>query len=119
MGGAKPVRFFERVSLAVESKTSGVLLLAANQTPDASRLALFRLHARLASIALRDAECFVCMRHNLDRLQSMVEASKVFNSTLDLSELLGKVLDVAKTLAKAERGTLFLVDEKADEESGR
>ena len=45
----------------------------------------------------------------------MVEASKVFNSTLDLSELLGKILDVAKTLTKAERGTLFLVDEKTDE----
>jgi len=101
--------------LAAEAKTSGVLLVAATEPPDESRLALFRLHARLASIHLRDAECLVCLRHNMDRLQSMVEASKVFNSTLDLSELLGKVLDVAKTLAKAERGTLFLVDEKADE----
>ena len=107
--------FFSAYPLAVESKISGVLLLAATQTPDESRLALFRLHARLASITLRDAECFVCLRHNVDRLQSMVEASKVFNSTLDLSELLGKILDVAKTLTNAERGTLFLVDEKADE----
>ena len=108
-------RFLSAYPLADESKTSGVLLLAAPQTPDESRLALFRLHARLASNALRDAECFVCLRHNLDRLQSMVEASKVFNSTLDLSELLGKILDVAKTLTKAERGTLFLVNEKTDE----
>jgi serine phosphatase RsbU (regulator of sigma subunit) len=107
--------FLSTYPLAVESKTSGVLLLAATQTPDEALLALLRLHARLASIALRDAECLVCMRHNLDRLQSMIEASKVFNSTLDLSELLGKILDVAKTLTTAERGTLFLVDEKSDE----
>ena len=108
-------RFLRVYPLTDESKTSGVLLLAAPQTPDEPLLALFRLHARLASIAMRDAECLACLRHNFDRLQSMVEASKVFNSTLDLSELLGKILDVAKTLTKAERGTLFLIDEKTDE----
>src|ERR1019366_4908735 len=108
-------RFLTAYPLADESKTFGVLLLAAPQSPDEPLLALFRLHAHLASAVLRDAEMFLGMQHNLDRLQSMVEASKVFNSTLDLSEVLSKILDVAKRLTKAERGTLFLVDEKADE----
>ncbi|MFZ0960998.1 MAG: GAF domain-containing SpoIIE family protein phosphatase [Terriglobia bacterium] len=108
-------RYLSAYPLADESKTSGVLLVAAAETPDESLLALLRLHARLASIALRDAELFVGFRHHLDRLQRLVEASKVFNSTLDLAELLGKILDVAKTLTKAERGTLFLVDEKTDQ----
>jgi serine phosphatase RsbU (regulator of sigma subunit) len=107
--------FLSAYPLADESKTFGVLLLAAPQTPDESLQALFRLLARLASAALRDAELLVGVRHNMNRLQFMVEASKVFNSTLDLSELLGKILDVAKTLTTAERGTLFLVDEKTDE----
>ncbi len=113
--GQNQFRFLSAFPLADDSKTAGVLLLAATQTPDESLLALFGLHARLASIALRDADCYVCMQRNLERLQFMVEASKVFNSTLDLSELLGKILEVAKTLTKAERGTLFLVDEKTDE----
>jgi sigma-B regulation protein RsbU (phosphoserine phosphatase) len=108
-------RFLTAYPLADESKTFGVLLLAAPQSPDEPLLALFRLHAHLASAVLRDAELFLGMQHNLDRLQSMVEASKVFNSTLDLSEVLSKILEVAKRLTKAERGTLFLVDEKADE----
>jgi sigma-B regulation protein RsbU (phosphoserine phosphatase) len=108
-------RFLSAYPLADESKTSSVLLVAATETPDESLLALFRLHTRLASIALRDAELFAGAQHNLDRLQRLVEASKVFNSTLDLSELLGKILDVVKTLTHAERGTLFLVDEKTDE----
>jgi sigma-B regulation protein RsbU (phosphoserine phosphatase) len=107
--------FLGTFPLANDSETSGVLLLAGPQTPDESRLAVLRLHARLASSALRDAEQLAALRHNIDRLQSLVEASKIFNSTLDLSELLGKILDVAKTLTHAERGTLFLVDEKADE----
>jgi serine phosphatase RsbU (regulator of sigma subunit) len=113
--GQNQFHFLSTFPLADDSKTAGVLVLAATETPDESTLALFRLHARLASMALRDAELFVGAQHNLERLQCMVEASKVFNSTLDLSELLGKILDVAKTLTEAERGTLFLVDEKADE----
>ncbi len=96
-------------------KASGVLLVSATKPPDEARLSLIRLHARLAAVALRDADIITGLRHNLERLHLMVEASKMFNSTLDLSELLAKVLEVAKTLTKAERGTLFLVDEKTDE----
>jgi serine phosphatase RsbU (regulator of sigma subunit) len=111
----RQLRFLAAYPLGDESSTLGVLLVASAETPDDSRLALFHLHARMASIALRDAELLTSAQRNLDRLQSMVEASKVFNSTLDLSELLGKILDVAKTLTGAERGTLFLVDEKTSE----
>ncbi len=108
-------QFLGAYPLADEAQTSGVLLLAAPQVPDESQLALFRLHARLGSIALRDAELFDGVQQNLNRLQSMVEASKVFNSTLDLAELLGKILELAKNITTAERGTLFLVDEETDE----
>jgi sigma-B regulation protein RsbU (phosphoserine phosphatase) len=109
------LRFLAAYPLSGESKTFGVLLLACAQAPEESLLALFRLHARLASVALRDAELFSSAQHNLDKLQFLVEASKALSSTLDLSVLLGRILEVAKTLAKAERGTLFLVDEKTQE----
>ncbi len=108
-------RFLTTYPLADDSSTGGVLLVAAPQVPDEPLLALLRLQARLAYAAWRDAEMVAGLQHNLDRLQALVEASKVFNSTLDLSEVLGKILDVAKNLTKAERGTLFLVDEKTDE----
>lgn len=107
--------FLTAYPLAGDSKPAGVLLLAAAEAPEESALALFRLHSRVATAALREADLFARMQVQLDRLQFMVEASKVFNSTLDLGELLGKILDVAKTLTKAERGTLFLIDEKSDE----
>ena len=56
--GQNQFRFLSAFPLADDSKTAGVLLLAAPETPDESTLALFRLHARLASVALRDAELF-------------------------------------------------------------
>jgi phosphoserine phosphatase RsbU/P len=49
------------------------------------------------------------------KLQFLMEATKALASTLDLGELLGRVLEVAKTQADAERGTLFMVDEKSEE----
>jgi len=49
------------------------------------------------------------------KLNFLREATKALASTLDLGELLGRILEVAKTQADAERGTLFLVDEKTDE----
>ena len=49
------------------------------------------------------------------RLRFLMEATKALASTLDLGELLGRILDVAKAQADAERGTLFLVDEKKEE----
>ncbi len=107
--------FLTAFPLAGELKSLGVLLLAANEAPDEVMQAFFRLHVRIATAALHDAELVAGLQHNVDRLQSMVEASKIFNSTLDLLELLGKILDVAKTLTTAERGTLFLVDDKKDE----
>ena len=109
------VGFLAAYPLPEETQTFGVLVLAGAKTPEGPWLALFRLYARLASVALRDAKRFASTQRNLDKLQFLVEASKALNSTLDLSELLGRILEVAKTLAKAERGTLFLVDEKTDE----
>jgi sigma-B regulation protein RsbU (phosphoserine phosphatase) len=107
--------FLAAYPLVQDSRVHGVLLLACAKAPDESLLALFRLHTRLASVALRDAELFSSTQRTLSKLSFLVEASKALGSTLDLGELLGRILDVAKTQADGERGTLFLVDEKAEE----
>jgi len=49
------------------------------------------------------------------KLRFLMEATKALASTLNLAELLARILDVAKFQAGAERGTLFLVDEKTEE----
>jgi len=109
------LKFLGAYPLLDDSRVQGVLLIAYARMPPKPLLALFRLHARLASMALRDAELLCSTRRTLNKLSFLVEASKALTSTLDLSELLGRILDVAKTHTEAERGTLFLVDEATNE----
>lgn len=101
--------------LLEDSNVQGVLLVVCPKAPSESVSAMFQLHARLASVALRDAELFSSTRRTLAKLSFLVEASKALGSTLDIGELLGRILEVAKEQADAERGTIFLVDEKKEE----
>jgi sigma-B regulation protein RsbU (phosphoserine phosphatase) len=101
--------------LVEHSKVKGVLLVACAKAPPGTTLVVFQLHAWFASVALRDAELRSSEQQTLSKLHFLMEATKALASTLDLAELLGHILEVAKTQADAERGTLFLVDEKSQE----
>ena len=107
--------FLATYPLTHDSHVKAVLLIASGRSPGASTLALFQVHARLASVALRDALLLSSTQRTMNKLAFLVEASKALGSTLDLSELLARILDVAKSQVEAERGTLFLVDEKKSE----
>ncbi len=50
-------------------------------------------------------------RKRLDRLQAVVEAGTLVNTTLDLEELARRVVGLATRLIGADRGSLFLVDD--------
>jgi sigma-B regulation protein RsbU (phosphoserine phosphatase) len=109
------LKFLAAYPLHHNSKPQGVLLVACAKPPAKSLLALFQVHARLASVALHEAQLMSSTQRSLNKLSFLVEASKALGSTLDLSELLSRILDVAKSQVEAERGTLFLVDEKREE----
>lgn len=51
----------------------------------------------------------------ISHLESLVDASRVLNSTLDLEELLTLFMEVATRELRADRSTLYLVDEKNQE----
>jgi sigma-B regulation protein RsbU (phosphoserine phosphatase) len=51
----------------------------------------------------------------IDRLQRLVEASKVLNSTLDLGELFEIILKTTSEHTGAERASLFLIDHDRNE----
>lgn len=101
--------------LAHNAHVDGLLLIAGQKAPAEQQEELFRVEARLVSTAMRETELLASTRHTLNKLSILVEASKALSSTLDLSELLARILEVAKTQAECERGTLFLVDEKTEE----
>jgi sigma-B regulation protein RsbU (phosphoserine phosphatase) len=51
----------------------------------------------------------------LRRLEQLIEASKVLNSTLDLDKLLDIILETALGIVNGERGTVYLIDEEKQE----
>jgi phosphoserine phosphatase RsbU/P len=116
-------RWFERnkfeflgaFPLVDDSRALGGLMVASGKKPSESVMALVQVQVKLLSILLRHARMIASTEHTLEKLSILVESSKAMSSTLDLSELLARILDVAKTQARAERGTLFLVDEKSAE----
>jgi signal transduction histidine kinase len=54
-------------------------------------------------------------RAKMDKLGLLIEASKTVNSTLDLDRLLDLILDAARRSIKADRGTLYLLDDRKGE----
>jgi serine phosphatase RsbU (regulator of sigma subunit) len=108
------LKFVAAYPLSHAAEVEGVLLMAGSETPAEDRLALFRVYARLVSAALGDCE-LLALRHFNNKLSILVEDSKALSATLDLCELLGRILDVAKAQVGAERGTLFMVDDKTEE----
>ena len=47
----------------------------------------------------------------MDRLHTLIEATKNVNSTIDIDKLLGVILETARKSVNADRGTVYLVDE--------
>jgi phosphoserine phosphatase RsbU/P len=107
--------FLGAFPLLSDSHVLGAVLVACDKPPAESLLALLQVQVKLLAILLRNAELIGSTQHTLSKLSILVESSKAMSSTLDLSELLARILDVAKSQADAERGTLFLVDDKSAE----
>lgn len=51
----------------------------------------------------------------VQRLESLIDASKHLNTTFDLDKLLSIILHLATSNLNAERGTIYLIDEKTKE----
>ena len=78
-------------------------------SPAAQRLALS--FARIAEAALIHAG----HRQIVQDLSAILEATRLLNSTLDLSELIDIILHVSTQLCGADRGTVFLLDRRNNE----
>ena len=105
--------------LIYQKELEGVLAVGSASPPKKEFLPLFhfyaRFYAQLAALAFHNTSAFRETEQSRRRLAFQVEAAKALSSTLDLSELLGRILDVAKSQTAAERGTLYLVDRQTKE----
>jgi K+-sensing histidine kinase KdpD len=70
-----------------------------------------RLRAANDILAKKLQEQKDAIEGRVSKLQQLMEASKVINSTLDLDKLLGLILKAASSSLGADRGTVYLVDD--------
>jgi K+-sensing histidine kinase KdpD len=54
-------------------------------------------------------------KSKMDKLNMLIEASKIVNSAIEIDKLLGLILDAAARSINADRGTLYLIDQESNE----
>jgi sigma-B regulation protein RsbU (phosphoserine phosphatase) len=67
------------------------------------------------STSLRRVVDSLADRDELERLRTLVEASKLINSSIEPDALLASILTVARNELHVERGTLYFVDDQTNE----
>jgi signal transduction histidine kinase len=109
---------------AMESCTIAILPAAdlrrlLHRSPEIAFNVLLNMAIRLRSVD----QTFVAEleRHSLsalakmEQLRLLIDASKTVNSTLEINKLLDVILDSARRSIRADRGTLYLIDEARNE----
>jgi len=87
------------------------LEIAASGPLDEATQNVLQLYGRYAGVALASSE----RRGAMAELQSIIEATKSLNSTIDLAELINIILRLASRQTGAKRATVFLVDKERQE----
>jgi len=93
----------------------GVLTVSSTseQKFDHQDVELLSLFATQAAIAIRNAQTIESRERQRLRAEALVRASQALASTLDLNELLEKLLSVAaRAIPSAEKGLVFLIEEQ-------
>ena len=71
--------------------------------------------AAASSLALRRLVATIAAHDEIERLRTIVEASKLINSSIEADALFDSILGVARDELGVERGTLYFVDEAKGE----
>jgi serine phosphatase RsbU (regulator of sigma subunit) len=73
-------------------------------------LGWWQLYADMCALKITDVLAEKEQQKQITQLSLLFEATRLLNSTLDLAELLDLILKIARQEVKADRGSVFLVD---------
>jgi sigma-B regulation protein RsbU (phosphoserine phosphatase) len=93
----------------------GVIAVYSESSVAEPVLALWRAYSEMCKIKVPDVFASQQQQKQITKLSLLFEATRLLNSTLDLAELLELILKIAKQEVKADRGSIFLVDNKRKE----
>ncbi len=101
--------------LLVQGEVAGVLAIYSRNEASEELLVWWRLYAQMSATRLQNVLASQEKDRVINQLSVLFEATRLLNSTLDLTELLELILRIARTEVKADRGSVFLVDHKHNE----
>ena len=96
--------------LVVRQRLLGVLAIYTREEVSDELLKWWEVYAEVCSVAVQEALSAQQSQKTITQLSLLFDATRLLNSTLDLGELLDLILKIARTGVKADRGTVFLVD---------
>jgi sigma-B regulation protein RsbU (phosphoserine phosphatase) len=96
-------------------KPVGVLVLYHGEPASREQLTWWRTYAEMCSVKVRELLTTQEQQRQITQLSLLFEATRLLNSTLDLSELLDLILKIARQETDADRGSVFLVDHQTKE----
>lgn len=96
-------------------KLIGVIAVYSEGSVTQPVLALWRAYSEMCKIKVPDVFASQQQQKQITQLSLLFEATRLLNSTLDLAELLELILKIARQEVKADRGSVFLVDNKHKE----
>lgn len=101
--------------LMVAGEVAGVLMAYTRSEVPEEVLVWWRLYAQMSATRLQSVLASQEKDRLINQLSVLFEATRLLNSTLDLTELLELILRIARAEVKADRGSVFLVDHKHNE----
>ena len=101
--------------LLAAGQLAGVLAIYTVSEAPEDLLVWWRLYSDMSEARLNNVLATQEKDKRISQLSLLFEATRMLNSTLDLPELLELILKIARSEVKAERGTVFLADNKRKE----
>src|SRR5205807_2308825 len=101
--------------LLAAGQLAGVLAIYTTGEVPEDLLLWWRLYSEMSAAKLNNVLATQEKDRRINQLSLLFEATRLLNSTLDLTELLELILKIARTEVKADRGSVFLVDHKHNE----
>src|SRR5262249_27217804 len=93
----------------------GVLAGYSEGAVQSTLIDVWRTYANMCCIKIPDVLAAQEQKKQITQLSLLFEATRLLNSTLDLTELLELILRIARQEVHAERSSVFLVDRKQQE----
>lgn len=109
------LHFISCYPLVSQGNLQGLLAVYSESSMVEPVPALWRAYAEMCAIKVADVLDSREKQKQITQLSLLFEATRLLNSTLDLAELLELILKIARQEVKADRGSVFLVDNRQKE----